>query len=507
MDALLLDVDVDADAADAVDRSVTLKNRDLKRHRRRQLHAWSERVRVADGLWRCCGLDVLSIGELHRHCMVHHEAELAHAIESEVARESASQRRLAALREAAASAYREHDNDAPNQSAARDDGVVLLFYRYTALENPAAAVEWVEMLLLEHRMTGKVRIAHEGINGTVAGSSIDAEQVIEALVRDGRFRLCHEDFKRSRGPGRATFRSVGLRVRLVDELVPLRFDAPSTLPTGSAASSRGIHVDEHGVLDTGRHVSPSEFHEMLQRKLSRNTDNSATEHDDLVLVDCRNFYEIRVGTFEGSVAPDVRKYQFFPRYVAEHASTFDGKRVLMFCTGGIRCETGAAVMKQLTAAKEVMQLQGGIHRYLEQYGDRGLFRGVLFVFDDRLAMPMPAASHNHAGNSTTDTNVIAKCFGCGAPHDRYSYCRSKHCKLLVLYCASCLAADDNELAGYCCSACRLANDTSPRSAKEQCLCTMGHDGTRNMETPISAPTSQTPPCMTATTITTTTIHS
>ena len=97
---------------------------------------------------------------------------------------------------------------------------------------------------------------------------------------------------------------------------------------------------------------------------------------DVLLLDCRNFYETRVGTFAGAVRPDIRKFAYFPEYCRANADMLRDKTVLMFCTGGIRCERGSSYLKSLNVSREVYQLDGGIHKYLERYPN-GLYRGKL----------------------------------------------------------------------------------------------------------------------------------
>ena len=119
------------------------------------------------------------------------------------------------------------------------------------------------------------------------------------------------------------------------------------------------------VVGPGKHLTPSQFHQLIQSAPA-----------NAVLLDCRNDYESHIGQFLApnipTVAPPVRNFKSFPRWVDEHAEELSGKTILMYCTGGIRCERGSAYLR--TKGLEPVQLYGGIHTYLEQYPD-GFFKG------------------------------------------------------------------------------------------------------------------------------------
>jgi hypothetical protein len=242
-----------------------------------------------DTHWTCCNRTLHSMAEANRHISTHHSRELLRRAEQHVRELDTEQaERTQLLQE-----YQRHIDNAESDNDTCDHGVVLLFYRYCVIEDPDAAVKWVERQVLQHVLAGKIRIAHEGINGTVAGSANNTDAFMQAMIDDGRFHLQRSDFKSSVGPGRASFGSTGIRVHRVDELVPLAYRAPQpdhqqTLATTNARVA-GVTVEQHGVVDTGRHISPSDFHHLVSEKLAGAPDTS-----DLVLVDCRNFYEIRV---------------------------------------------------------------------------------------------------------------------------------------------------------------------------------------------------------------------
>ncbi|XP_071482277.1 thiosulfate sulfurtransferase/rhodanese-like domain-containing protein 2, partial [Diadema antillarum] len=171
------------------------------------------------------------------------------------------------------------------------------------------------------------------------------------------------------------------------------------------------------------------------------------------------------GAFTDAITPDIRKFSYWPEYVDKNRALFADKRVLMYCTGGIRCERGSAYLKMKGVCKEVLQLKGGIHRYIEQYPD-GFFRGKLFVFDDRYSIH-------------TNQDIISNCFHCGSAWDQYQPCTSEHCHQLVLSCPACREAGQTA----CCRRCgELAAEyaggehhKSSKKRREECSCTRNRE--------------------------------
>lgn len=304
----------------------------------------------------------------------------------------------------------------------RGEGVVLLFYCYCHLQDPQLISHWQEQLCTTLRLTGKVRVATEGINGTVGGTAAGAELYMQTLLRHPAFSsLQTEDFKKSAG-GAQCFS--GLKVGVHREIVPMGVD-----PELVSYRSAGIHLE------------PQEFHQEVQALVE-----SPALQADTVLLDCRNFYESKIGQFSCCVAPDIRKFSYFPDYVDQNLDLFRDKRVLMYCTGGIRCERGSAYLRSKRVCKEVYQLKGGIHKYLEQFPD-GFYRGKLFVFDERYAIAF-------------NQDVISVCRYCAQPWDQYVRCSTAVCGQLLLACVSCRVCG----LTACCEECQ-------ESSREQCQCT------------------------------------
>ncbi|XP_020860186.1 thiosulfate sulfurtransferase/rhodanese-like domain-containing protein 2 isoform X1 [Phascolarctos cinereus] len=318
-----------------------------------------------------------------------------------------------------------------------NQGVVLLYYCYCDVEDPEWLCAWQKALCQHLHLTGKVRIATEGINGTVGGSRLATDLYMEAMLSHPLFKniLCKEDFKTSKG---GAYCFPGLRVGVYEEIVPM-----------------GINPNVISYKKPGIHLSPGEFHKEVENYLYQGNQ----EQNDTILLDCRNFYESKIGRFQKCLAPDIRKFSYFPSYVDKNLKLFKDKRVLMYCTGGIRCERGSAYLKAKGVCKEVYQLKGGIHKYLEEFPD-GFYRGKLFVFDERYAL-----SYNN--------DIVSECTYCGAQWDQYKLCSTLHCRQLVLSCSEC------QEKGFtaCCLTCqgkgaKLISSPTEKSFKEECDCTL-----------------------------------
>jgi UPF0176 protein len=276
---------------------------------------------------------------------------------------------------------------------------VILFYGFAPVTDPEALRLWQYDLCEFLGLKGRIIISEHGINGTLGGDINDLKKYIrKTKVYRGFNKI---DFKWSEGTGN-DFPKLTVRVR--DEVVS--FGAPNELK-----------VNENGIIGGGKHLSPSEVHELVESR-----------GDDVVFFDGRNAYEARVGKFRNAIVPDVETTRDF---VAEFESgKYDhlkDKPIITYCTGGIRCEVLSAVMKS-RGFEEVYQIQGGIVRYGEQYGDDGLWDGSLYIFDNRMSMDFS----NH-------TKVLSACDDCGVPtkdfYNRHESQGRKH----ALLCETCAA--------------------------------------------------------------------
>lgn len=224
------------------------------------------------------------------------------------------------------------------------------FYKFVPLDDPDKVVAELRALAMTHDLLGSILVASEGINGMVAGAETDVDSFQTALLSDARFTGM--PFKRSLCKTAPFGR---LKVYKKPEIVPLGIEG----------------VDAR---NTGIDVSPAEWRKLIAE-------------DDVVLLDNRNSFEFRLGRFKNAIDPNVTNFRDFPNYVKAHAATWkaEGKRVAMYCTGGIRCEKTSAWMRDLDM--EVFQLQGGILNYFKQMPDAEKdWDGECFVFDNRVAL-------------------------------------------------------------------------------------------------------------------------
>ncbi|KAF0689259.1 Aste57867_19271 [Aphanomyces stellatus] len=279
---------------------------------------------------------------------------------------------------------------------------VLLYYRYADL--PSADVDALlasqKTLCASLGLLGRVRISEEGINGTLGGDPASIQGYIDAVESSvDAFVGLEIDWKRSPAD---VLPFEDLILRRVKEIVSIE------LPD-----------DECHVANTGVHLSPTDFHAAM---LDATT---TTNKDAIAVIDVRNNYEYNIGHFKDAMNPSTRRFGQFPQWVRDHLPLLQQKdRILMYCTGGIRCEKASSYLKHL-GLTNVYQLQGGIHRYLEAFPDGGAFVGKNFVFDQRVAV---ASENDH---------VVGVCQGCNVSHDAISGIRCSYCRMHVMLCGDC----------------------------------------------------------------------
>ena len=292
---------------------------------------------------------------------------------------------------------------------------VLLYYYYGSMESVGGregVKAWMTANCEDLELRGRVRVAMDGLNCTLGGTMASLRKHCTDLEGFGRETECFEgiDFKLAESPGslnaavetESGFDS--LRIQLTEEVVTM------------GPRAKGVKHDL-----CAEHLGPQEFHRRVVEEVG--------EEGDAVLVDVRNVYESRIGRFEcegvSTLVPETRTFTEFPLWVDRHEQDLRGRKIFMYCTGGVRCERASAYLKSKGPAfQECYQLRGGIQRYLEAYPDGGLFRGKNFVFDSR-------SSVGSAGENAT----IGRCASCGLAHDDYGErVRCTHCRLLLLLC-------------------------------------------------------------------------
>lgn len=232
----------------------------------------------------------------------------------------------------------------------KGDFVVAAMYKFVALPDYSSLREPLLDFCHSENIKGTLLLAEEGINGTVAGSREAIDALLEYLKRDVRFTDI--DHKESFDQEQPFYR---MKVKLKKEIVTMGVDA----------------IDPNKIV--GTYVEAKDW-------------NALISDPDVVLIDTRNQYEYDIGTFEGAVNPETDTFRAFPEYVKNNLDTNKNKKVVMFCTGGIRCEKSTAYLKE-QGFDEVFHLKGGILKYLEEVPKQETkWQGECFVFDNRVAV-------------------------------------------------------------------------------------------------------------------------
>lgn len=270
-------------------------------------------------------------------------------------------------------------------------GVILLFYKYIQIDNPVQIQTWQKELCKSLGLTGRILLAHEGINGTLGGSQESTDAYIQAMNQHPLFGDI--DFKTAEGGAQAFPRC---KIVIKKEIVHLGIDSQALT-----------------VADTAQHLTPEQTHQLF-----------LNPPKDFVVLDGRNNYEAAVGKFVGAITPDIRYFRQFPEYIDQNIDQFKDKTVFMYCTGGIRCERASAYLNKKNVAKKIYQVDGGIHRYAEKFPD-GFFRGKNYVFDQRITVKV-------------NDDILATCLNCSTPSDDYFNCLNALCNKHFTSCVVCL---------------------------------------------------------------------
>ncbi len=284
---------------------------------------------------------------------------------------------------------------------------VLLYYKYARLEDPDAYAADHRRLCGDLELRGRILIAKEGINGTVSGTKENCRKYRESLDSDPLMQEIAWKIDPEEGH---VFPKLSIKVR--DEVVTLE-----------------LGEEDFNPLDlTATHLKPAEWRE-------------AMKEDNVVLLDARNDYEWEIGRFEGALLPDVPSFRDLPKWVRDHREELDGKKILTYCTGGIRCEKFSGFLLQ-EGFKEVYQLDGGIVSYgKDEEVKGGGYEGECYVFDERLSVPV---------NRTEGAKVVSSCRHCGMPGVRYRNCAWMPCNAQFLLCEDC----EDAMGRYCAKVCK-----------------------------------------------------
>jgi UPF0176 protein len=274
---------------------------------------------------------------------------------------------------------------------------ILLYYKFTPLRDTEAVKLWQKTLCESLNLQGRILISPHGLNGTVGGEMSDLKAYIKATKTYPGFK--DTVFKWSDGT-REDFPRMSVKTR--KEIVG--FHAPEE-----------VKVDEKGVVNGGKHLKPKQVHELVEKY-----------GDDVVFFDGRNAHEAKIGKFKNAIVPDTHTSRdFIPELESGKYDELKDKKVVTYCTGGIRCEILSSLMKN-RGFNEVYQIDGGIVKYGEEFGDDGLWEGSLRVFDDRMTVEFS----DHA-------KTIGECTHCGGKTSNFENCANLACNDLVLICEVC----------------------------------------------------------------------
>lgn len=273
----------------------------------------------------------------------------------------------------------------------------ISFYRYVNLENPQDFKETLKEKYSELGVLGRIYVAHEGINAQFSVPTENLKKFRELVdsmpeTKDIPFKIAVED------DGKSFYK---LTIKIRDKVL-----------------ADGLNDSSFDTSNVGSHLTAKEFNQAIS--------------DGAIVIDMRNHYEAEVGTFENALTFDGDTFREVLPMALKEVENKKGEKILLFCTGGIRCEKASAYFKH-NGFKDVNQLHGGIIDYKHQCERENLeikFKGKNFVFDERL------------GEKITD-DIISNCHQCGEPCDDHTNCKNDDCHLLFIQCMECKSKMDN----------------------------------------------------------------
>jgi UPF0176 protein len=282
-----------------------------------------------------------------------------------------------------------------------EERTTISFYKYHRIADPVKFRNELFKVLDQIGVMGRIYVATEGINGQISVPTKNVDQF--------RTQLYSIDFLN------------GIRLNLAVEDNGKSFFKLKILVRKKIVAD-GLNDETFDVTNSGTHLNAKDF-------------NQLTDQPDTVIVDMRNHYESEVGHFKNAICPDVDTFREELQVVGDLLKDQKDKNLVMYCTGGIRCEKASAWMKHI-GFKNVFQLNGGIIEYARQVKEQGLenkFIGKNFVFDERLG-------------ERISNDVISHCHQCGKPCDTHTNCKNDGCHLLFIQCEEC-----REKYNGCCS--------------------------------------------------------
>ena len=304
----------------------------------------------------------------------------------------------------------------------------LSFYKYAQIKNVPVFRDHFYTILDELDVKGRIYVASEGVNGQIS--------VPEELVESLRKTLDTIDFLK------------GIRLNIAIEDDGKSF-YKLKIKIRNKIVADGLNDETFDVTKRGKHISAEEF-------------NQLTSDPETILVDMRNHYESEVGHFEGAITPDVETFRESLPIIEKMLEPHKEKNIVMYCTGGIRCEKASAYYRH-KGFKKVHQLDGGIIEYARQVKHHGLnnkFLGKNFVFDERMG-------------ERISEEIIAHCHQCGAPCDDHVNCANDACHILFIQCKECA-----EKYNHCCSSKCKEFNSLPIETRERLKPMVEFNGTK-----------------------------
>ena len=303
--------------------------------------------------------------------------------------------------------YNKYDKATLRQKLAEEPfkRVTLSFYRYVRIADIQEFRDHLYKQFDTLGVFGRIYVANEGINAQMSVPEANFEAFKAFLDSDAR--LAKMDLKVAIEDDGKSFYKLIVRIR-------------------NKVVADGLDDNAFDVTNVGKHLSAKEF-------------NEAMEHPDAIIVDMRNHYESEIGHFKGAILPDADTFKQELPMVSDLLKEKKHKKILLYCTGGIRCEKASAYLRH-EGFEDVNQLNGGIIHYARQVEAEGLeskFLGKNFVFDDRMG-------------ERISTEVISVCHQCGTPSDHHVNCANNDCHLLFIQCPSCA----EEMNGCCTPRCK-----------------------------------------------------
>lgn len=281
----------------------------------------------------------------------------------------------------------------------------ISFYRYVNIADPQALRDELFKKWDELQCFGRVYLAHEGINAQMSVPEHNWAAFVDFINNIPYF--AHVPFKHAvDGNGKSFYKLI---VRVREKIVADGINDPSFDPS-----------------NTGKYLNAQEF-------------NAAIEDPNTIVIDMRNHYESEVGRFDRAFCPDADTFREELPLVIDHLKGQEDKKVLMYCTGGIRCEKASAYFKH-KGFKDVNHLHGGIIQYAKEVKEQNIeskFKGINFVFDERI------------GERITP-DVLSKCHQCEKPCDTHVNCKNDDCHLLFIQCEDCA----QKMEGCCTNRCQ-----------------------------------------------------